>query len=115
MFEVLADAPYGVVVEVVYQTMRRLHQRAPHQDANDGLACDAPETPVNRALRAVLRDIRHAEGCTISQLGKEAASRYTNALSDILDTYSPPMTPARRRRGLATLEEMRRRYGRAAA
>jgi hypothetical protein len=111
MFENLKDAPYGVVVEAVYQAMRRLHHRAPHQDHNDGLPEDAPDTPKVRALRAVLHEIREAEGKPISQLSDEAASRYTHALSDVLDSFNPPMTPALKRRALATLAEMRRKYG----
>lgn len=114
MFEILRSGPYAVVVKVVYETMRRLHQRAPHQDPNDGLEPDAPDSPENRAVRVVLREIREAEGCSISQLSDEAASRYTHALSDILDSYSPPMTPERERRALAILEEMREKYGQAA-
>lgn len=114
MFEILKAGPYGMVVEVVYEVMRRLYQRAAHQDENDGLDRGAPDSPENRALRVVLREIREAEGCTISQLSDEAARRYTHALSEILGSYSPPMTPERERRGFEILEEMREKYGRAA-
>ena len=115
MFGILMKGPYEVVVEVVYQVMRRLDQRAPHQDHNDGLEDDAPDSPVNRAVRTVLHEIREAEGCTVSQLSDEAASRYTHVLSDILSSYTPPMTPERKRRAVAMLEDMRRRYGTQAA
>jgi hypothetical protein len=114
MFEFLDQAPYSVVLEAVYQAMRRLYQRAPHQDANDGLAPDAPDTPENWALRSILREIRAVEGKRISELDDEAASRYTHVLSDILESRHAPPTPAMVQRALATLEEMRRKYGRAA-
>ncbi|HKP74391.1 MAG TPA: hypothetical protein VJT67_02555 [Longimicrobiaceae bacterium] len=114
MFEFLHDEPKGVVVEAVYQAMRRIYVRAPHQDRNDGLAPGTEETPDTRALRAILREIREAEGVRISQLSDEAASRYTQALADVLKARRPPLTPEDERRALATLEEMRRTYGQAA-
>ena len=114
MFEVLSEAPLGVVVEVVYQAMRRLNVRAPHQDFNDGLAPDAPDTPENQVLRSVLAEIRATEGKKISELSEETAGRYIRVLSDVADSRRPPLTPEQLQRGLATLEEMRRKYGRAA-
>jgi hypothetical protein len=114
MFEFLNDAPYGVVLEAVYQVMRRLYQRAPHQDFNDGFAPGAKKTPENQAVRSILREIRETEGCRISELSDEAAKRYTRLLSDVLESRSPRPSPADVERALATLEEMRRKYGRAA-
>jgi hypothetical protein len=114
MFELLHEVPLGVAVEAVYQAMRRLYVRAPHQDFNDGLEPDAPETPENQALRSILREIRTAEGKRISELSDEAASRYTRILSDTLDSCHPIPSPEVVQRAQATLEEMRRKYGRAA-
>jgi hypothetical protein len=114
VFEILNEAPLDVVVEVVYQAMRRLNVRAPHQDFNDGLAPDAPDTPENLVLRSVLREIRATEGKKISELSKETAGRYIRVLGDLSDSRRPPLTPEQLERGLATLEEMRRKYGRAA-
>jgi len=111
MFEILNDQPKDVVVEAVYQAMRRLYVRAPHQDRNDGLAAGTKETPETRALRAILREIREAEGVPISRLSDEAARRYTLALSDVLEARRPPLTPEGERQGLALLEEMRQQYG----
>src|SRR4051812_48498935 len=114
MFEFLKDAPYGVVLEAVYQAMRRLYQRAPHQDFNDGLKPGAQDTPENQALRSILREIRAAGGRRIWELSDQAASRYPHVLSDILESRNAPPSPAMVQRALATLEEMRRKYGRAA-
>jgi hypothetical protein len=111
MFEFLNDQPKGVLVESVYQAMRRLYVRAPHQDRNDGLAPGTEETPHTRALRAILREIREVEGVPISQLSAEAARHYTLALSDILQAREPPLTPEQARQGDALLAEMREKYG----
>ncbi|MFL5540464.1 MAG: hypothetical protein ACJ8J0_15850 [Longimicrobiaceae bacterium] len=115
MFEILYEVPLDVAVEVVYQAMRRLNVRAPHQDANDGLPPEAPDTPENQALRSVLREIREAEGRRISELSDEAASRYIRGLSELLDSRYPTPSPEMVARADAILAEMRRKYGRAAA
>ena len=114
MFEILREAPLDVVVEVVYQAMQRLNLRAPHQEFNDRLAPGVPDTPEKQALRSVLHEIRVTEGKKISELSEETAGRYIRVLSDIADSRHPPLTPEQLERGLATLEEMRRKYGRAA-
>jgi hypothetical protein len=115
MFEILNEAPYDVAQEAVYQVKWRMYHRAPHQDFNDGLAPGAPDSPENRALRAVLREIREAEGSRISELSDEATRRYSRLLSDLLDARRPPLSPAMVKRADATLEEMRRKYGRQVA
>jgi hypothetical protein len=114
MFEPLHEVPLGVAVEAVYQAMRRLNVRAPHQDFNDGLEPDAPETPENQTLRSILREIREAEEKRISELSDEASGRYIRMLSGILDSRYPTPSPEVVQRAQATLEEMRRKYGRAA-
>ena len=111
MFESLNDQPKSVVANAVYEAMLRLHVRSSHQDPNDGLAPGTEETAKTQALRAILREIREAEGVQISQLSDEAASRYTHALADVLDARRAPLTPEEERRALATLEEMREKYG----
>jgi len=115
MFEVLHEVPLSVAVEAVYQAMRRLNVRAPHQDFNDGFAPDAPDTPASQALRSVLRAIRAAEGKRISELSAEAAGRYIRTLSEIVDSRHPTPSPEQVQRAEATLEEMRRKYGSIAA
>lgn len=115
MFEILHEVSLDVAVEAVYQVRRRLYVRAPHQDFNDGLAPDAPDTPENRALRSILSEIRSAEGKRISELSDEAVSRYFRILNDLLDSRYPTPSPEMVARADAILEEMRRKYGRAAA
>jgi hypothetical protein len=114
MFGLLHEIPLDVAAEAVYQAMRRLNVRAPHQDFNDGLEPDAPETPENQALRCILREIREAEGKRISELSVDASGRYIRILSDTLDSRYPTPSPEVVQRAQATLEEMRRKYGRAA-
>lgn len=114
MFEALNEVPLDVAHEAVYQVMWRFHHRAPHHDANDNLVPGAPELPHTQTLRTLLREIREAEGCRISQLSDEATSRYSRMLSEMLEARTPPLTPEQERRALEILEEMREKYGRAA-
>ena len=114
MFEILDQVPLDVASEAGYQAMWRLHHRAPHHDVNDGLAPGTENSPENQALRVILREMREAEGCRISEISDEAASRYTRALSARLEARRGPLSPEMVQRATATLEEMRRKYGRAA-
>ena len=108
MFDVITQVPLNVARGAYYWVLWRFHHRAPHHDLSDDLPAEDLET---QTLRIVLREIREAEGCRISQLSDEATDRYARMLGDIIDARTPPLTPEQIRRADALLRELREKYG----
>jgi hypothetical protein len=118
MFDTLATVPLAVAIEVVYQVTLRLFERTRFTTRAEALARRAAtmraagsSAAERRVELAILDEIEGREGRRLPELSDAQANRYTAELVEMLFARMRREQPVDERKGLATLERMRARYG----